>query len=307
MEETPKTTIKLSDGSEIPTIGLGTFDLKGEQSLPFLREAVALGYRLIDTASFYKNEADIGEAIKSILKDGLVKREDLKIITKLWNLDKEDPETALRQSLKLLQLDYVDIYMIHWPIADLTQLGNTTKYPPLHKTWAALEDCVKKGLCKSLAISNFNVQLILDLLSYAEIKPVVNEIEIHPYLPQEDLVGFCQKYNIQVIGYSPLNKAGVAPVGRAFKELLKEPIIEELAKKYNKTPGQIVLNWDFQRKVIPIPKTFTSSRLKENIESTNFTLSEGEIKQISGLSCGYRRCDPRVYDTPAFFKTPLFS
>jgi len=292
----------LSDGHKMPRSGFGTWQNQ-DNIEALVKEAIRVGYRHIDTARAYDNETAIGKALKEVISEGKVKREDLFITTKLWNDDKEDVEKALKTSLEKLQLDYVDLYLIHWPVGKVDgKTGERLVQVPLHKTWKALEDQVKAGRVKSIGVSNFNVQLLVDLLSYAEIKPAMNQVEVHPYLSQIDLIGFCKKNNIEITAYCPLG--GNVPGNPEFsaKTLLEEPVIKEIAQKHNKTPGQVIINWHLSRGYVVIPKTSTESRIKENFESDTFELSEEEIKKIDGLNKNVRVCEPN-----GFFKTPLFA
>jgi diketogulonate reductase-like aldo/keto reductase len=297
--------VTLSDGTKMPKIGYGTYLFQGEPLVPFLKEVIKAGYRHIDTAKFYANEAEIGKAMKEVISEGLVKREDVYITTKLRAVHKDDPEKYLRESLKDLQTDYVDLYLIHFPLGVADPDTNLMKQIPLYKTWALMEECVKKGLCKSIGVSNFNVQLILDLLSYAQIKPVVNQVEIHPYLTQEDLTQFCHKYKIQVQAYCPLGRGDATPASGEPKVVLADPVIAALAKKYNKTPAQVVMNWHLSKDLVVLPKTSTATRLKENLEIDNFVMSEEDLKSISQLNCNYRVVDSKYFEGHGF--CPIFA
>jgi diketogulonate reductase-like aldo/keto reductase len=196
-----KNSVILNNGIEMPLMGLGTYKLEDIKNS--IKTAVKCGYRLFDTASLYDNELEVGLALNECIQEGLIKREEIFLVTKLWNDDHENPEGALKKSLQLLNMDYVDLYLIHWPMGEVKD-GKLIKQVPLHKTWAKLEECVNKGLTKTIGVSNFNVQLLLDLLSYANIKPVVNQVELHPYLTQEDLVDFCHRFEIRVAAYNPI-------------------------------------------------------------------------------------------------------
>jgi len=199
----------LSNGHKMPRQGFGTYETPDQRDKQkfntLIKEAIKVGYRHFDTASAYGNEEDLGKALKEAISEGLVKREDLYITTKIWNNQKDDVEKALKESLARLQLDYIDLYLIHFPFGevDLTT-GKMQKQIPLHITWKAMEDQVKAGRTKSIGISNFNVQMTLDLLSYAEIRPVCNQVEVHPYFTQEDFVRFNKIHDIEIIAYFPL-------------------------------------------------------------------------------------------------------
>jgi len=192
---------QLSSGTKIPRVGYGTSEAQNLDTL--LVEAINVGYRHIDTAACYNNEELVGKAITTVLKEGKVKREDLFVTTKVV-AEMNDVAKSLNKSLKDLQVDYVDLFLIHWPVADWDKETQTFKRPPLHVVWKQMEDLVRSGKTKAIGVSNFNVQILVDLLTYAEIKPVCNQVEVHPYLTQEDLISFCKKNDIEITAYSPL-------------------------------------------------------------------------------------------------------
>ena len=285
-------SFKLNNQLEIPSIGLGTYKL--EPLKDSIEKAIRLGYRSIDTAKMYKNEKEIGEVIKKLIDYNIVKRSDLFITTKLWNDDQENPVSALQNSLKELNMEYVDLFLLHWPIGKIE--NNRINQIPLYKTWAKLEECVKLGLTKSIGVSNFNVQLLLDLTSYANILPVVNQVEIHPFLVQENLVEFCKMYNILITTFNPLNKGSYISQVENYEQydLFNNSIVLSLAEKYQKTPAQIILNWHVYRGLVPIPKSSNENRLKENLESTFFKMTESDYKLISSLDVNKRFNDSKL-------------
>ncbi len=278
----------LNNGMIMPLIGLGTYKL--EDITNSIKSAVNCGYRLFDTAALYENEEEVGKALNECIDEGLVKREELFVQTKLWNDDHEDPQSALKASLKRLNLSYVDSYLIHWPIGKVQQ-GKLVKQIPLYKTWGRLEECVRLGLTKSIAVSNFCNALLLDLCSYAEILPVTNQVEMHPYLIQQDLVNFCKRYNIVVAAYNPiLRGVYVQRKTDLFNEfdLFKNELILSLSKKYNKEPAHIILNWHVQRGVCAIPKSSNPKRQIENLQSLDFVMEESDYKIVSSLDLNMR-------------------
>jgi D-xylose reductase len=258
-------TIKLYNGYEIPRLGLGTFMAEGTDNTVY--EAIKAGIRLIDTAARYLNEKQVGEGINRAIKEGLVKREDIFVVTKLWTGDKEDPERAIKKSLEELNLQYIDLYLDHWPMQIFEWEGKSYSIPT-HVVWKKMEDLVKKGYTKSIGLSNYNVQRIMDVLSYAEIRPAVLQVELNPYLTQRNLIKFCKDQNIAVMVYNSLCKNKY--VDRFHKEqqlnLLDEPIIKDMAKKYNRTPGQIAINWAISQDLIAIPGSSNPKRVQENLQ-----------------------------------------
>ena len=310
MAESPK-RLKLNNGLEIPIMGLGTTrlrnlddankSLKGDDRMKDVEEVVYSsikhGTRLIDTASKYENEVEVGKGIKKAIDEGIVKREDLFVITKMWPDEKEDPEKALKQSLERLQLSYVDLFLDHWPSGKCYNGKNNFKLISVKDMWPKMEKLVEENLTKSIGVSNYNVQNLLIVLSICKIKPVVNEVEFHPYLYQKDLKEFCDLENIKIIAYYPLIK-GVNYKSRFTKimnekklDLLNEEIVKNLANKYGKTVGQIILNWHVHLGVIPIPGTSNTERMKENLVAADFKMEDKDYDLISSLDKQFRFCD----------------
>ena len=275
---------------KIPSVGLGTAYMTTDiQELVY--SSIKDGTRLIDTAAVYGSEEGVGKGVKKAIKEGIIKREDLFITTKLSKYEMTNPESCIKKSLKNLDMDYIDLYLIHWPkFFDYDKKGNKINLVPLHKIWPIMESFVEKGYTKYIGVSNFNVQSLLNLLSFCKIKPLVNEIEFHPYLFQKQLVNFCRREDIILFGYNPLVKGCYCAdtVEENMRNLLGEKIIIDLSKKYNKTVGQIVLNWSISREVIPIPMTSNLHRMKENLGSTEFIMDENDLQKIDELNRNQR-------------------
>ncbi|WP_055668985.1 aldo/keto reductase [Desnuesiella massiliensis] len=255
----------LSNGVKMPWLGFGTFKVpEGKVVEEAVKEALRLGYRHIDTAAIYKNEEGVGQAIK----DSRVPREEIFLVSKVWNTDQgyESTLKAFETSLKKLQTDYLDLYLIHWPKA-------------LNKeTWKALEELYKEGRVKAIGVSNFKLHNLEELLEDAEIIPMVNQVEFHPQFPQTEIMEICKKHNIQLEAWGPLMQ------GKIFEI----PLMRELAEKYNKTISQIALRWDLQMGVVTIPKSITPERIKENMNIFDFEISKEDMDRIAQLNIGER-------------------
>ena len=298
----------LNNGLKIPCLGLGTARM--EEIPEIIYYSIKDGIRLIDTATMYNNEELVGKGIKKALDDKIVSREELFIVTKLYVDSKMDPEIEIQKSLKLLQLDYIDLYLDHWPISyrydedEKTHIKNT----PLHEFWPRMERLVEKGYTKSIGVSNYNIQSLCNLLSVCKIKPVCNEVEFHPYLYQKNLLDFCNKVNIRLIAFTPFLKGGY--IHKMYKDnlpqLLEENVLKELAVKYNKTPGQIVLNWLYCLGIIPIPRTNNPKRMEENLGACYFKMEESDLKKISQLNKNARFCNPLLWNE-RYQNIPYFS
>lgn len=292
-------TFKLNNGNTIPAIGLGTWQATEGVVDEAVRIAIDLGYRHIDTAMIYANEKEIGNAVRAKINEGVVSRSDMFITTKLWNTYHSPPDVvpSCKKSLANLNLDYVDLYLVHWPLsykkdsimaAPVTEGLNWFWEPvdpseedptPIEETWKAMEECVKLGLTRSIGLSNFNSEQVERIMKVAEIKPVVNQVECHPYLSQKKLTAFCKERSILMTAYAPLGSPSRPWASPDTPELLQDPRLLSLAEKYKKTPAQIILRYLFQLGVSTIPKSSNPVRLKENIDtfSENFTLSEADM------------------------------
>ncbi|MEH7336433.1 aldo/keto reductase [Neobacillus drentensis] len=257
-----KDTTTLHNGVEMPWFGLGVFKVKeGSEVIESVKSAIKNGYKSIDTAAIYQNEEGVGQGIR----EAGVPREELFITSKVWNSDQgyESTLKAYETSLKKLGLDYLDLYLIHWP--------GKTKYK---ETWKALEKLYKDGRVRAIGVSNFKVHHLEDLLKDAEIKPMVNQVEYHPHLSQRELLAFCQKEGIQLEAWSPLKQG----------QLLNDPVITEVAAKYGKSAAQVILRWDLQNKVVTIPKSIKEQRIIENADIFDFELSLEDMEKIDGLN-----------------------
>ena len=287
MEEISK-TIKLNNGLEMPRYGLGTLLVKDLPNIIYA--GIKAGVRLFDTALVYQNEKEVGEGIKKAIDDKLVKREELFISTKIWVTHREDPISCLQSQLKVLGLDYVDLYLDHAPVFVAKDMTGKDIKVPMHVFWKNMEEAVKKGLTKSIGVCNYNVQSLLNLLSFCEIKPVVNQFELHPYLTQPGLVKFCKEHDIKIMAYNSLGKNFY--VEKFHKDsnlnLIEDKVVIEVALKNKKTPGVILLSWAISQDFIVIPSTSNPERFKENLISMTFKLSEEDIEKLNKLNIPYR-------------------
>ncbi|XP_023943994.2 aldo-keto reductase AKR2E4 [Bicyclus anynana] len=286
--------VKFNNGQEMPMVGLGTYARKAEpgQFRQAVEWAIDLGYRHIDSAAVYKNEVEVGEAIANKIEEGLVKREDLFVTSKLWNdcHARDVVVETLMESLRKLKLDYVDLYLIHWPIS-VTADGVDTAISYL-ETWKGMEKTVELGLAKSIGVSNFNEKQIQEIYDNAVIKPVVNQVEINPTLTQNSLVNLCKQLSIIPVAYTPLGLISEARPEFAGIDVIKtDPKLGELATKYGKTRAQIALRYLIQRGIPVIPKSFTKSRIEENINVFDFELTDKEMEVVDGYNLNHH-CVP---------------
>lgn len=319
----PSITLQPS-GQKMPLVGFGAWKVPQETCADTIYNAIKTGYRLIDGAQDYDNEKQCGEGVNRAIKEGIIKREDIFITSKLWNTfhAKEHVKKVLKRTLSDWNLEYVDLFLIHFPIAQ-KYVDPEERYPPsivndkeknvayfqntpISETWAALEECVEEGLCKNIGISNFNAGLIRDLLTYAKIRPAVLQIEHHPYLTQEALVKYVQSENIAITAYSTFGPQSFIEMNHPAVNqqvlVLEHPTVQNIAKAHSRTPAQVILRWATQRNIAVIPKTNNQERLQQNLKSYDFDLTEGQLKQISDLNINLRFNDPATWPTPS----PIF-
>lgn len=292
----------------MPVLGLGVWRAELELLNSIILEAIRLGYRHFDCAADYKNEKELGQALAEAMRQGLVNRNELFITTKLWNSDHGHVREACQDSLKNLQLEYLDLYLVHFPVATRhTGVGTTESALDdegvldidttisLETTWHAMEDLVSTGLVRSIGISNYDIFLTRDCLAYSKIKPAVNQIETHPHFQRESLVKFCQKHGIVVTAHTPLGGGVANTQWFGSVSSLDDPVIQDLARKHGKTPAQIALRWGIQRNTVVIPKSGKLERLQENMKVFDFELSEEDMKAVKSIDRKNRTNQPAKF------------
>ena len=295
--------LNFANGDSMDAIGLGTWkSAPGEVGVAVI-EAVKMGYRHIDCAAIYGNEAEIGEALKQLIDDGIVKREELWITSKLWNNahKKEDVVPALEKTLADLQLNYLDLYLIHWPVVFKTDVHfaqDASGYMcleevPIADTWQGMEMCVERGLAKHIGVSNFSIKKIRSLLKTSRINPEVNQVELHPFLQQQYLCDYCESNGIHMTAYSPLGSLDRSAAMKKDDEptLLESKVIVSIADKHNCSPAQVLISWAVLRGTSVIPKSVNPKRLLENLKSAEVNLDDEDMSRIRELDAHYRIVD----------------
>lgn len=265
---TLKSTITINDGTKIPLIGFGTNVLKGPSGINDIKTALGIGYRLIDTAQSYGNEEEVGQAVK----ESGIAREEVFVTTKIddENQGYQPAIESFNVSLKKLQLDTLDLLLIHWP--------NIDNFDRSIATWKALIDLKASGKVNIIGVSNFTPKLIQQTIDASGVVPSVNQVEFHPFLFQEDLLRYCQEKDILIEAY--------CPIARARKT--DAPILQRLSKKYDKSPVQIILRWHIEHKLVPIPRSSDPDHIKANIQIFDFSLTDDEVAAMDALDEGYR-------------------
>ncbi len=313
--------IKVSSRS-MPAVGLGLWKIDQDSAADAVYEAIKVGYRHLDSAADYGNEKQVGEGIARAIADGLCGREELWVTSKLWNTyhRAEHVEAACRRSLDDLGLDYIDLYLVHFPIA-LRYVDFNHRYPPewlfdpsvespgmeldavpLSETWGAMEQLVENGLARQIGVCNYTSGLLHDLMSYARIKPAMLQIESHPHLTQQALLRTARSYNMAVTAFSPLGSLSYVALDMASANdtVLTDPAVMAAAQRTGATAAQVVLRWGIQRGTAVIPKTSNPQRLIENLTLSEFSLNDDEMDAISALNQNRRFNDPALFCEAAF-------
>jgi len=311
-------------GRRMPAIGLGLWKIDRPDAANLVSHAIGIGYRHLDSAPDYGNEDEVGKGIADAIASGQCRREELWITSKLWNTchRPEHVSLACERSISDLGVDYLDLYLIHFPIA-LKFVPFEARYPPgwifdpqaaspkmeidpvpLSDTWYAMERLVHSGLVRQIGVCNYNCSLLNDLMAYARVKPAILQVEAHPYLTQERLLRQATSYGIGVTAFSPLGAPSYVPLGMAGNEdsVLRNPVIIAAAKRTGRTAAQVVLRWGCQRGTAIIPKTARKERLKENLDLFDFELESEEMEAISSLNKNQRFNDPAVFCEQLFGK-----
>jgi diketogulonate reductase-like aldo/keto reductase len=264
-------TVKLNNGTTMPAIGFGLWRMKKkDECIKAVHSALDIGYRHFDTAQIYGNEAFLGEALAS----SKVPRKELFITTKIWNDNMwwTDIDESFDESLKNLKTDYVDLLLLHFPVTELRR-----------PAWHKMEGYAKQGRAKAIGVSNYTIKHLEELLNECSIKPVVNQVELHVYLQQPELVEFCKKHDVLVEAYSPL----------VHGENINNPVLVDIGKKYGKTPAQVMIRWCIEQGTVPLPKSVHADRIKENFAVFDFALDRNDLQKIAKLERNFRTCwDP---------------
>lgn len=270
--------IRLRTGTKVPVLGLGCFKSEAETGERSVREAIEAGYRHIDTANFYENEKYVGEGIR---KSG-IQREELFVVSKIWPTSYDNPRLAIEYSLESLDIDYIDMYLLHWPGLDE------------YKRYQAFEECMRfkeKGYLKEVGVSNFKRHHLEEFKAHMGFYPAMNQIEISPWLPKKEDLSFCLENDIVVTACVPFAKG----------EILNDPILKKMAEKYNKTVGQVILRWNVQRGNCVIPKSSKPERIRENMDIFDFEIEPGDMKIIGEMETGQSYCSDADYFTGDFW------
>nr|UMZ45331.1 hypothetical protein [Paramyrothecium sp.] len=309
-------TVKLNSGYDMPLVGFGLWKVDNATCADTVYNAIKAGYRLFDGACDYGNEKECGEGVARAIKDGLVKREELFIVSKLWQTfhDKENVEPITRRQLADWQIDYFDLFLIHFPVA-LEYVDPSVRYPPgwhydgksevrwskatNQETWEGMEGLVEKGLAKSIGVSNYQAQTLYDTLKYAKVRPATLQVELHPYLQQTELVRLAKEEGIVVTAYSSFGPTGFIELdmdrAKSAAPLLEHEAIKGIASKVNKSPAQVLLRWATQRGLAVIPKTSRPEVMKQNLDCVSWDIDQEDMDRIAKMDLNLKFNQPTNY------------
>jgi alcohol dehydrogenase (NADP+) len=303
-------TLEFRNGDSLPMLGLGTWKSAPGEVGAAVTEALRLGYRHLDCAFIYGNEAEIGQALSQAFDAGAVTRDQLWVTSKLWNdaHAPEDVRPALEKALADLELDALDLYLVHWPVvlrkgvfgpekaSDLLPLSEV----PLAATWQAMEELVDAGLTRHIGVSNFGPRNLEELLTGARIPPEMNQVELHPYLQQDELIALCRQHGVHVTAYSPLGSLDrpASMKGQGDPVLLEDPTVTAIAVRHQATPAQVLIAWALQRGTAVIPKSVRPERLRENLAAAELELTAEDMGELAALDRGRRYLDGSFWAIP---------
>lgn len=303
-------TLKFKNGDQLDAIGLGTWKSEPGKVGEAILSAIKSGYKHIDCAAVYGNEAEIGTAFQKAFDQNMISRENLWVTSKLWNTahKSEDVIPALKQTLSDLKIDYLDLYLIHWPVAFRPDLEGFPQNDedflsldevPIIETWEAMLEAKKQGLVKHLGVSNFSITKLQDLIDNTDDAPEMNQVELHPYLPQEDLLKYCQGNEIHLTAYSPLGSGDRSSEMKAEDEpsLLDNEVVKTIAQQHNVSPAQILIAFHLYRDTAVIPKSTNPKRIQENLNSAKVSLTEEDMKRLKSLDDHYRYVNGKFFET----------
>lgn len=296
--------LKYRNGDTIPILGLGTWKSTPGDVYKAVKEAIKIGYRHIDCAFIYGNEKEVGQAIKESIVEQIVSRKDLWITSKLWNSEHgyDNVLPALKNTLADLQLDYLDLYLIHWPVplkikSGLPQKPKDFAQHPIADTWKGMEAAFNEGLVRHIGVSNFSIAKLQKLMQSARIKPEMNQVEINAYMQQDALVDFCKANGILVTAYAPLGSSDRPEFLKSSDEpvLLQDETLKKIAQRNGISVAQVLLAWTIKRGISVIPKSVNTERLKQNLAAAELELTDEDMAQIKAINRDRRYCDGRLW------------